>query len=94
MLNHARYLWNLKRYSRRARARFIADYAIDETWDEIAYKKHWPDWAWCPEWGVLDQIGKVTCKVWGHDPTMDHCGMPAHDYCQVCMQRTPGAVAR
>lgn len=93
-LHHARYLWGLKDYDPRARVRYIADYLISETWDEAAYKRGWPDWAYAPQWGVLDRLGRLSCSVWGHDPTTDHCGMPAHDYCEVCNQRTPGAAQR
>lgn len=94
LVRQARYLWGLKNYSRRARIRFIVEYAISECYEEIPYQRGWPDWTYAPQWGVLDRIGRVSCSVFGHDPTSDHCGMPAHDYCQVCQTLTPGAAPR
>lgn len=89
-----RYLWRLQHEGRRARIRFIVEYLISEGWEEQVDMRAWPEWSYFPEWGVLDKIGRLTCRVAGHDPTIDHCCMPEHDYCQVCRSRTPGAAPR
>lgn len=39
-------------------------------------------------------VAKVICKFSGHLPIVDHCGMPAHDYCMGCGERLPGQAAR
>lgn len=33
----------------------------------------------------------LACAVSGHQPINDHCGNPAHRYCNVCGKRTPHA---
>lgn len=95
LLHHVKYLWAAPwepEPTRRTRLRNIADYLISETWDDLADRHPW--WPDAPEWGVLRRIFGLACRVWGHDPTIDHCGMPAHDYCQACGVLTPGAVPR
>ena len=37
-----------------------------------------------------EPAAKLICRIWGHVPTRDHCGLPAHDYCLGCNEPTPG----
>lgn len=42
-------------------------------------------------WKVFEVVPKkILCKLFGHYPTMDHCGMPDHDYCSDCEILMPG----
>jgi len=84
--------WWVPPPTRRTRLRAIADYLIDDGWDDLADKHRW--WPYAPEWGVLRRVFGLTCRVWGHDPIANDCGMPKHDYCQVCGNLTPGAAPR
>jgi hypothetical protein len=34
------------------------------------------------------------CAQLGHKPTIDHCGLPEHDYCAYCLELTPGQAKR
>jgi hypothetical protein len=95
LLRHVKYLWSARwspETTRRTRLRWVADYLISETWDELADNRRL--WPYAPDWGVLNKVGALSCRIWGHDSTIDHCGMPKHDYCQVCNVLTPGAVPR
>lgn len=39
-------------------------------------------------------IARFICKIYGHEPTQDQCGMPEHDYCTICEELTPGQAPR
>lgn len=32
----------------------------------------------------------ATCKILGHVPIADQCGIPNHDFCAYCMKSMPG----
>lgn len=87
IVRQSKYLWRIENSTKRARVRWIAQWTIELT--EDALDKRGLEW-YAPEWGVLNALGGLSCAVVGHDPTTDHCGIPDHDYCEVCMQRTPG----
>lgn len=36
----------------------------------------------------------VLCKLFGHAPIMDHCGMPKHDHCAYCWKQLPNQAPR
>lgn len=61
--------------------------------------KDLPDTDWRSRvWERLPESAKgvhrLVCRVVGHSPTPDHCGMPAHDYCEWCEVRTPHQAPR
>jgi hypothetical protein len=31
----------------------------------------------------------LLCKVLGHEPTRDQCGLPQHDFCPWCLKSLP-----
>ena len=37
---------------------------------------------------------RKVCLIIGHNPTMDHCGIPAHDYCSSCGKLMPNQAKR
>lgn len=39
--------------------------------------------------GVTEFAQKVLCRVLGHMPIADQCGIPAHDYCAWCNKSMP-----
>lgn len=39
-------------------------------------------------------LSRALCRVFGHQPMMDQCMIPDHDYCWCCNQRTPGQAIR
>lgn len=39
---------------------------------------------------IEEPLSRLICCIYGHDPTIDHCGRPEHDYCACCQQLTPG----
>lgn len=53
-------------------------------------------------WAVLqfvsdrmqDPLVSLCCWFIGHQPEMDHCGIPEHDYCIYCQESTPGQAPR
>lgn len=51
------------------------------------------DWAYSDA-GFLQQFREDVCKLFGHTPTVDHCGLPEHDYCSGCNKLTPHGVPR
>lgn len=39
---------------------------------------------------LIEDPGKVLmCRLFGHDPERDHCGMPEHDCCLWCQKLMP-----
>ena len=60
-------------------------------------------WYWrnvdrLPDW-VLDSrlfdisepvLVRAGCRIAGHEPTRDQCGLPEHDFCLWCDTRMPG----
>lgn len=76
-----------RRYSDfRQRLRF----QVQENWFDLCEKRGWPDWVWDITDGPVDFIIRIVCKIKGHEPIPDNCGIPAHDYCAWCMKSTPG----
>lgn len=57
----------------------------EPTRDKISY--------WLDE-HVVDHVARVLCRLTGHIPTVDHCGMPEHDYCEGCQKLMPGMADR
>ncbi len=56
-------------------------------------------WAWDgrPEWtwAIRDQwIGRALCLIAGHEPIMDQCHRPDHDFCAWCRKLMPGRAVR
>lgn len=39
---------------------------------------------------LRDRAQAVICREKGHQAIPDHCGMPEHDYCAWCNEKTPG----
>lgn len=37
---------------------------------------------------------RVVCRLLGHAPAADHCGIPDHDCCAFCGVSTPGQARR
>lgn len=38
---------------------------------------------------VEDQVAALLCRVYGHKPERDQCGIPEHDFCFYCKKRMP-----
>lgn len=36
----------------------------------------------------------LLCKIYGHEPTMDHCMKPSHDLCLWCRKPMPSQAPR
>lgn len=62
-------------------------------------------WRWIPRsvrrrgehwhyYVVEKPMTALFCKVAGHFPTVDHCGMAAHDLCLWCGKSMPGQAER
>lgn len=48
---------------------------------------------WFPWW--IDDVWQwILCQVFGHGPSPDHCGIPAHDYCVWCQKSMPNQYVR
>lgn len=48
-----------------------------------------------PRWNNrTGDLTKMTCWLLGHDATMDHCGIPAHDLCAFCGKSMPNQAKR
>jgi hypothetical protein len=43
-----------------------------------------------PEYAATQMFALTLCRLLGHLPVLDHCGLPEHDYCAGCGERTPG----
>ncbi len=57
-------------------------------WDDLAERREWPDWAFAPEWGVLEKA----CSLLGtHEAEDDQCMRPEHRYCWHCQKAMPYA---
>ncbi len=82
--------------SRRARVRHAVEFVISEVWDEWVLDNEfrlgprWMERLLLPEWGVVSWVGRLSCRAWGHHHVQAHCGMPKHDYCEVCHTLLPG----
>jgi hypothetical protein len=50
-----------------------------------------PDWT--PEW-FTTTAARTCCRIWGHDPIADQCGIPAHDFCGWCQKTMPNQAPR
>lgn len=37
---------------------------------------------------------RALCAMFGHEPDMDHCGRPEHDFCWSCNKPMPGMAPR
>lgn len=60
---------------------------IVHAWDD-AIPMSAPDWAYAPEWHVIERV----CKLLNaHVPVDDHCGKPTHRHCSACGALTPNA---
>lgn len=47
-----------------------------------------------PLWAMIDRSKIAVCAIYGHVPTMDHCMIPEHDFCEVCNELTPNQAPR
>lgn len=54
-------------------------------------------WAWAIEgrwpetpWWILNLWQWLGCKLLGHVPIPDQCGIPDHDFCAWCQKSMPG----
>lgn len=50
-----------------------------------------PEWVWSVQDRTEEAVKTVLCLVFGHRPTRDVCGMPAHDHCVSCGKPMPFA---
>lgn len=48
---------------------------------------------WEVDW-PYDAAQWVICRAFGHDPAMDQCGRPEHDFCLWCRKLMPGRASR
>lgn len=39
---------------------------------------------------IEQPASQVLCRIWGHEPEMDQCMRPEHDYCICCRILLPG----
>jgi len=69
-------------------------FRVEDGWCDLCEKHNWPDWAWELSDYVVQPLIKITCKIKGHEPVQDHCGIPAHDHCLWCGKSMPGQAAR
>lgn len=62
-------------------------WALNEKVGDLSERLH-ADWLW--DWWPLQPMHAAVCRVYGHRPERDQCGIPAHDYCGWCRASTPG----
>jgi hypothetical protein len=64
-------------------------------WFSRKFGSKWEDrmYRWQEEY-IQYGLSKMICKIWGHQPVPDHCGMPKHDHCMGCGIRMPGQAPR
>lgn len=51
-------------------------------------------WVWLDRHGAPYWLWRPYCWLWGHDPGADQCDRPEHDFCVICMKKTPGKAVR
>ena len=61
--------------------------------------ENWPDEKADVVWELLEKhvtkpALKMMCDELGHEPTMDQCMLPEHDFCFRCNEMTPGMAPR
>lgn len=59
-----------------------------DRWDDMAYDRDWPEWAYVPEVGGLALLCSLLRT---HVVINDQCGKPAHRFCAYCRKRLPNA---
>ena len=82
------------RYLDRAHAYRVAMFVQDGLYD-LLFGEGWldtvpDDVAELAEVVLEEPLTKLVCDFMGHYPVKDHCGMPKHDQCAVCMKLMPG----
>lgn len=60
----------------------------DKMYDRI------PEWVPANWWDMVETVVEdpakwILCKIYGHSPEGDQCGIPAHDFCIWCNRSIP-----
>jgi len=63
----------------------LGDWLTDDGGDIPKWK--WDLWDSATDF--VEKLNGILCKLFGHHPTHDHCGMPEHMYCRWCRVGTP-----